>query len=404
MVQAAVFGFGTVGSGVVEILDKNAGQIARRVPGGLNVKYILDIREFPDSPYGGKVVHDIDQILNDPEIRVVCETMGGKEPAYTFTRKALEKGISVCTSNKELVEHKGAELLEIAREHHCSYLFEAAVGGGIPLIMPMLNCLEQEKITSITGILNGTTNYILTRMEQENAEFDDVLKQAQALGYAERNPQADVEAHDTGRKIAILASLLRGRSIRFDDLHVEGITKITPQDLAFAKAHGFRVKLLCVCRDMGEDLAVYAAPHLVGSDSPLYAVNDVFNAVLFHGNMVDDLMLYGRGAGKLPTGSAVVADMVTAVCHDGESVPIRWSREVEAPAPFEKCVNEFFIRAAKEDAEAVRAALEDMISEDWTDASCAEDAAFVTKAVTEGEFASKCAGLSLKQVIRICRK
>ena len=404
MVQAAVFGFGTVGSGVVEILDKNAGQVARRVPGGLNVKYILDIREFPDSPYGDKVVHDIDQILNDPEIEVVCETMGGKEPAYTFTKKALEKGISVCTSNKELVEYKGAELLGIAREHNCSYLFEAAVGGGIPLIMPMLNCLEQEKITSITGILNGTTNYILTRMEQENAEFGDVLRQAQELGYAERNPQADVEAHDTGRKIAILASLLTGKSVRFDDLHVEGITKITPLDLAVAGEHGFRVKLLCVCKDMGDGQAVYAAPHLVGSDSPLYAVNDVFNAVLFHGNMVDDLMLYGRGAGKLPTGSAVVADMVTAAVHAGENVPIRWSGEVEKPAPFEECVNEFYLRVDKADADRIKSALADGICEDWTSDAAGEDAVFVTGAMTEGEFAAKTAGEPLKQVIRIYRK
>ena len=401
MVQAAVFGFGTVGSGVVEILDKNAAQIERRVPGGLHVKYILDIREFPDSPYGDLIVHDIDEILADPGIKVVCETMGGKEPAYTFTKKALEKGISVCTSNKELVEYKGAELLEIAAAHNCSYLFEAAVGGGIPLIRPILECLEQEKITSITGILNGTTNYILTQMQQENADFDVVLKEAQALGYAERDPKADVEAHDAGRKIAILASLVTGKTVRFDDIYTEGITKITPADLAIAEENGYRIKLLGVYREEEDGPEVYAAPHLVESVSPLYSVSGVFNAVLVHGNMVDDLMFYGSGAGKLPTGSAVASDMVWAAGSAGKTIPIRWSSEVEAPVPFEKVRNAFYIRTGEEQAEAVKSAFAGLIDQDWSVSAPQGEAAFTTSQMTEAEFKEKSKGLVLEQVIRI---
>ena len=215
MIKAAVLGFGTVGSGVVELFDINRDSVKRRVPEGVEVKYILDLREFPDSPYADRVVHDFNIILDDPEIRVICETMGGKEPAFTFSKKALERGISVCTSNKELVAAHGPELLRIAAENNCSYLFEASVGGGIPIIRPMNTSLAPEYITKIIGILNGTTNYMMTRMEQEDISFEDVLKQAQDRGYAERNPEADIEGHDACRKIAILSSLMCGKTVRY---------------------------------------------------------------------------------------------------------------------------------------------------------------------------------------------
>ena len=218
MIQIAVLGFGTVGSGVVELIDKNQDAIRARFPEGVHVKYILDIREFPGSPYEDRVVHDMNVILEDPEVSIVCETMGGKEPAHTFSKSALERGKSVCTSNKELVAAFGPELIRTAAEHNCSYLFEASVGGGIPVIRPLLSALTQEKITSILGILNGTTNYIMTRMEDEGMGFDEVLKIAQEKGYAERNPEADVEGHDACRKIAILSSLVAGKTVRYEDI------------------------------------------------------------------------------------------------------------------------------------------------------------------------------------------
>ena len=328
MIEAAVFGFGTVGSGVVELIDKNQEQICRQVPEGIHIKYILDIREFPGSPYADRVVHDIEQILSDPEIRICCETMGGKEPAFTFTRRALEKGISVCTSNKELVESRGTELLKVAREHQCSYLFEASVGGGIPILRPLRCCLAQEDITSVMGILNGTTNYILTKMENEKAAFEDVLKKAQEMGYAERNPEADIEGHDCCRKIAILASLITGKKAAYEEIPCEGITDITQEDFEAAAAIGRKVKLLGVASRKGNGhFAVRTAPFLLTSENPLYAVSDVFNGILVHGNMVDDLMFYGRGAGKDATASAVVSDVIELALTAGHTIPGGWSEE-----------------------------------------------------------------------------
>ena len=232
MIEIAVLGFGTVGSGVVELIDNNQEWIRRSVPEGIHVKYILDIWEFPNRSYADRVVHNIDLITEDPEVKIVCETMGGKEPAFTFSRKALESGKSVCTSNKELVEALGTELMLTAKQNGMSYLFEASVGGGIPILRPLRNSLVQEEITTIGGILNGTTNYILTKMEQEGAAFDDVLKIAQERGYAERNPEADVEGYDCGRKIAILASLATGKKADYDEIPCEGITKIAAPDFA----------------------------------------------------------------------------------------------------------------------------------------------------------------------------
>ena len=351
MIYAAVLGCGNIGSGVVQVIEENQEQIRRAVPEGIEVKYILDLRDFPGAPFEHKVVHDLDVILNDPDISVICETMGGKEPAYTFSRKALERGISVCSSNKELVEAYGPALLKTAAEHNCSYMFEASVGGGIPLLTPLLTCLMQEEIDSIEGILNGTTNYILTKMEHEGAEYDAVLKEAQELGYAERNPAADVEGHDTGRKIAILASLMSGKTVRYEDETVEGITGITPADFVYASAAGYTIKLLGIARKKDGRLYVMTAPFMLPESHPLYSVNGVFNGVLVHGNMVDNLMFYGRGAGKLPTASAVVSDMINAVKCSPGTFPVRWDSEVLDIDPADENENSFFVRfeAGKEE-------------------------------------------------------
>jgi homoserine dehydrogenase len=401
MVETAVLGFGTVGSGVVEVIDKNQDAIRVQFPEGIHVKYILDLREFPDSPYKDAVVHDIDTILNDPEIRIVCETMGGKEPAYTFTRKFLEKGISVCTSNKELVAAYGPELIATAREHCCSYLFEASVGGGIPLLRTIETSLVQERISAIYGILNGTTNYILTKMDREGADFADILKEAQEKGYAERNPEADIEGHDTARKIAILTSLISGKTFRYEDVSCEGITKISREDFRYAKALGKSVKLLGVSRRDPETrlFSVETSPFLVDVSHPLNSASDVFNAVFLHGNMVDDIMFYGRGAGKYPTASAVVSDMIDCAVHIGRYIMRRWDPEVIRPADRGSQTRRFFVRieagAAKKAAELFEGLTE--VRAEGIDG----EFAFVTAPVSEKAFAEKAAELPVLSRIRI---
>lgn len=312
MINIAIFGFGTVGSGVAEVISTNQAEIRKELGDNIHVKYILDIRD--DIP---GVVHDINTILNDPDIKVACETMGGKEPAYTYTHMALERGISVCTSNKELVDAHGVELSAIARDHGCSYLFEASVGGGIPLLRTIREAFGHERVSRIAGILNGTCNYILTSMKA-GKDYATALSEAQANGYAERNPAADVEGHDTARKIAILASLVSGKKFSYEQVSCEGITGITQQDIADAEADGMAIKLLGVYEAEGSSIVV--APYLVPKSSPLYAVNDVFNGVMVTGNMVDNVMFYGRGAGKKPTASAVVSDVIECVKNQGRNV------------------------------------------------------------------------------------
>lgn len=399
MIQMAVLGFGTVGSGVVEIIEQNAHRIERAVPEGLHVKYILDIRDFPDSPYGDRVVHDLDIILNDPEVRLVCETMGGKEPARTFTQKALERGISVCTSNKELVAAFGPSLLKTAREHNCSYLFEASVGGGIPLLDTLLSNLAQEDITSVTGILNGTTNYILTKMESEGADYKEVLSRAQAMGYAERNPAADVEGHDAGRKIAILSSLITGKNVAYEEIHVEGITGVTMDDIKAADELGYGIKLLGRCCVTEQGLEVITAPFCVKKSHPLYPVRDVFNAVLVHGNMVDDIMLYGRGAGKLPTGSAVVSDLIQMARADKPLV-IRWDEEPMELVPFGMQKHCFWLRVENSIVDRVLALFTDsteLLHQDFSDFTV-----IMTGPVREDDFAQRTAGVEgILSVLRI---
>ena len=286
MTQIAVLGYGTVGSGVVEVLKTNHESISKKAGQGINIKYVLDLRDFPEDPIQEKIVHDYNIILNDPEVKVVVEVMGGVEPAYTFSKQALLAGKSVCTSNKELVARHGTELLKLAKERNLNYLFEASCGGGIPIIRPLNSSLTADEIDEITGILNGTTNYILTKMIQEGSDFDDVLKQVQALGYAERNPEADVEGYDACRKIAILSSLAFDKQVDYQDIYTEGITKITTADIRYAKALGMTIKLLAYSRKLEGHYFAMVAPFLLGPNDPLYSVNGVFNAIFVHGNVL----------------------------------------------------------------------------------------------------------------------
>ena len=311
MINIAILGYGNIGSGVAEVIEKNSAEIKKALGDTLKVKYILDIRDIPG------VVNDINVIVNDPEVKVVCETMGGKEPAFTYTKAALEHGISVCSSNKELVDAHGVELSGIAREHSCTYVFEASVVGGVPILRTLRESCGHENITKVAGILNGTCNYILTNMKA-GKDFDSALKEAQEKGFAERNPAADVEGHDTARKIAILASLVSGKKYSYEQVACEGITSITRHDFADAEAKGMSIKLLGVYD--AEKGSVNVAPYLVPIAHPLYGVNDVFNGIMIHGTQVDNLMFYGRGAGKLPTASAVVSDVIECAKNIGRNI------------------------------------------------------------------------------------
>ena len=380
MIKAAIFGYGTVGSGIYEVLTRNSAVIQGKLGDRIEVKYVLDLREFPGDPVQDVLVHDVNTILDDEEVSIICETMGGEKPAYDFTRRALELGKSVCTSNKELVEKHGAELLKIAQEHHCSYLFEASVGGGIPIIRPLCTSLAQEHIESITGILNGTTNYILSKMENEGADFETVLKRAQEKGYAERNPEADVCGYDAGRKIAILTSLAYGKNVDFADLYVEGITQITRMDFAYAKKLGTTIKLFAKSQCIDGKYYAMVAPFMVTADNPLYAVQNVFNAILVHGNMVGDTMYYGKGAGKLATASAVVADVIDCAKHLGKHVQVIWEEDKLEISPMDDFTRRFFVRVKGTD----RAQITENFGEvEFIDSVAEEETGFVTSEMTE---------------------
>ena len=344
MINIAVLGYGTVGSGVYEVIKTNQEIVNKRSGKEINIKYVLDLREFEGDPVQDVLVHDYDVILKDKDVDVIAEVMGGVDPAYTFTKEALLAGKSVCTSNKELVATHGAELLAIAKKNHVNYFFEAAVGGGIPIIRPLNTCLTADDITEITGILNGTTNYILTEMEQKGAAFDEVLAKAQEVGYAERNPEADVEGYDACRKISILTSMVVGQQVDYEDVHTEGITKISTLDFAYAKAMNASIKLLGTSKKKNGKIYSMVAPVMIGKNHPLFHVNDVFNGIFVHGNVLDDAMFYGRGAGKLPTASAVVSDIVDAVKNIGSNVPVIWEEEKYELGAFGDFENKFFVR------------------------------------------------------------
>lgn len=325
MAKIAVMGYGVVGSGTVEVFYKNKASLERKTGQELDIKYILDLREFPDSPYVEKFTKNFDDILNDDEVSVVVEVIGGINPAYDFVKKLLLSGKSVVTSNKELVAKKGAELLAVAKDKNVNFFFEASVGGGIPIIQPLHQSLAANEIDEIAGILNGTTNYILTKMIREGTSFEDALKNAQKLGYAESNPSADVDGHDTCRKICILASLAFGRHIYPDNIYTEGITKITLEDVDYADNFGGGIKLVgWAKRDENGDVQIMTCPAFVSDESQLYGVNDVFNAILVRGDSTGDVVFYGKGAGKLPTASAVVSDIVDAIRNTGKSKSLHW--------------------------------------------------------------------------------
>ena len=392
MIQIAVMGYGTVGSGVVEVLSTNQASIDKRVGEEVRVKYVLDLRDFPGDPVESVLVHDFETIVNDPEVKVVVEVMGGVEPAYTFTKRCLLAGKSVCTSNKALVAAHGAELLQIAKDKNLNYLFEASVGGGIPIIRPLQTCLTADEIVEISGILNGTTNYILTNMTYGGASFDDALKDAQDKGYAERNPEADVEGHDACRKIAILTSLVSGQRVDFEDIYTEGITKVTAEDIKYADKLGRVIKLLAMSKKEA-DGKYYAmvAPFLIDAANPLYSVNGVFNAIFVEGNMLGDSMFYGRGAGKLPTASALAADVVDACKNLNENLGFYWSDEKLVLGDTRDDKRRFLVRV-KGDAQADKAAMEALFGPvEVVDADLAGEFGFVTVSLSEAEYAERAA-------------
>lgn len=386
MIQVAVMGYGTVGSGVVEVIEKNKEEINKKSNEALNIKYILDLRDFPGDPYEDKIVHDVEVILNDPEVQIICETMGGLKPAYEFTKRALMSGKSVCTSNKELVATHGPELIQIAHEHTCNYLFEASVGGGIPIIRPLNYSLTAEKIDAISGILNGTTNYILTKMEREGAAFEEILKEAQEKGYAERNPEADIEGYDACRKIAILSSLMCGKNVRYQDIYTEGITKITADDFKYAKVMDCTIKLLGLAKEENGGLYAMVSPFLISKSHPLCMVNDVFNAVCVHGNMLGDSMYYGRGAGKLPTASAVVSDVVDCARHIGKIITCFWDAEDVKLTNVDEVERAFFVRVEKAKEQEAKETFGDVKE---ITAGVDGEFAFVTGRMSEKEFNEK---------------
>ena len=406
MIHAAVMGYGTIGSGVAEILDRNSVQITEAAGEEVALKYVLDLRDFPGSPVEDKIVHDFSVIEQDADVSVVVEAMGGLNPAYPFVKACLMAGKHVVTSNKALVAAHGTELLAIAREHQVNFLFEASVGGGIPIIRPLYRCLKGEVIEEITGILNGTTNYILTRMDRAGVSFEAALKEAQDMGYAERNPEADVEGHDTCRKIAILTAMATGKEVNYEDIYTEGITRITDVDFQYAEKLGASVKLFGSSRIDGEQVHAWVAPVMIGRDHVLYSVSDVFNGVMVKGNMVGTTMFYGSGAGKLPTASAVIA----AVRHKNMNIAIGWSEERQTIAPMDTSSYRYFVRVDG-NCEENRSRVEAVFGKaELTVLDGLDEFAFVTEKMTEAafkekavEFDSACQAFGKKGILQMIR-
>ena len=386
MINIAVLGYGTVGSGVVKVIRTNHETINKRAGEEIKIKYVLDLRDFPGDPVEEVLVHDFEQIVNDPEVDIVVEVMGGTGAAYNFAKRALEAGKSVCTSNKALVAKYGPELMEIAKEKEINFLFEASCGGGIPIIRALNSSLTADVVDEVTGILNGTTNYMLDKMNTEGADFNTVLKEAQEKGYAEADPTADVEGQDACRKIAILSSLAYGRFLDFEKVYTEGITKITPGVMEYAREMGRNIKLLGTSKRVGED-SFYAlvAPFLVGKNNPLHSVNGVFNSIFVHGNMLGDAMFYGSGAGKLPTASAVVADVVEASRHLHDTIPVNWSNEEMTLMDPDSVEGRFFVRVkdtSLDDVDKAFGKVDAVIEPD----ALPEEFGFITGLMTQGEY------------------
>lgn len=386
MVKVAVLGYGTIGSGVVQVLNTSKDIVTRNAGTEVEVKYVLDLRDFPGDPVEEILVHDYARIVNDPEVDIVVEVMGGTHPAYEFVKDALLKGKNVCTSNKALVAEFGPELVRIAREKSVNFLFEASVGGGIPIIRPILRSLTVDTFYEITGILNGTTNYILTKMYDEGGSFEEALKEAQALGYAEADPSADVDGYDAARKIAILSGLMYGKNLDFEQLSIEGIRNISKIDMDYAKFLGKKIKLLGITYNINGEIYTEVAPHMIGPENKLYNVDDVKNGIELKGNLLGDTMFYGAGAGKLPTASAVVSDIIDEAKHLHTNIPILWSDEPVVLAERGRHKSKFFVRVDR-DCNAIKNTfdLEQLVTlPDYQD-----EYAVVTAEMTFAEFYEK---------------
>ena len=396
--KIAILGFGTVGSGVFDVINMNSEIIAKRAGKPIEVKYVLDLRDFPGNPVEKVLVHDVNIILDDPEVKIIAEVMGGMEPAFEFTKKALSHGKSVCTSNKELVAAHGAELIELAAKNNCDYYFEASVGGGIPIIRSLCDSLVGDDILEIKGIVNGTTNYILTRMGEDGLDFNVALKEAQDNGYAERNPAADIDGIDAQRKAAILASLAVGAQVDCDDIPTEGITKVTAEDIAAAKGFGAKIKLLVNIRRDDEKVSAMVAPFLVFENCQLYHVNNVFNGILVTGNATGDVLFYGKGAGKLPTAGAVAGDIIEAAKYYGLPSDTIWSKEKANMAKQGSSVGRFYVRLNENEAMEARKLL-GVTAESASSKS--GEVAFITEAMSEDDFNSKIAKLNALSKIRV---
>lgn len=401
MIKVAVLGYGNIGSGVVQVLLKNKETIAKKAGDEIVPACVLDLRDFPGDVMEDKVVKDINLITQNPEISIVVETMGGTKPAYAFVKACLEAGKHVATSNKELVAAHGPELLEIAKAHHVSFLFEASVGGGIPIIRPLVSSITSDAVTEITGILNGTTNYMLTKMSEDGLDYDAVLEDAQERGYAERNPAADVEGHDACRKIAILSSLAFGKYVDYEDVYTEGITKITSADFAYAKVLGSRIKLFGTSKKKDDgSISTMVCPVMITNEHPLFAVNDVMNAILVRGESMGDLMFYGAGAGKLPTASAVVADVVNAARNPKITEIEPYEPGKMTVSDHLKSTHSYFVRVKGSDANAVA---ESFKAKQIVDAGIADEFGLITAEWAENEFDALCENYPVVSVIRLAK-
>lgn len=397
--NVAILGYGTVGSGVFDVITENNAIISKRVGQPVTIKYVLDLREFPGDRVESVLVHDYKEIMADPDVDVVVEVMGGLHPAYEFTKQALEKGIAVCTSNKELVAKHGAEFIRLAEEKNTNYLFEASVGGGIPIIRQLIRSITADEVEAINGILNGTTNYMMTEMREKGVSFDDCLKDAQAKGFAERNPAADIEGHDACRKIAILTSLAYGQQVDYEDIYTEGITGITSEDVLYAKELGRGIKLLGSSYRKDGNVYAMVAPRMVENTNPLYPVNGVFNAILLEGNMLGEVMCYGKGAGKLPTASAVVSDVIDAMKHRHTFIPVQWKSEKMELGKKEDMECRFFVRVEKDELDAAKAAFGEI--ETVSVSGLDSEIGFVTEKMSEAAFSEASEKVSVINRIRL---
>lgn len=395
MTNVAILGFGVVGGGVAELLTNNCEQVKRLGGDEVHIKYILDLRDFPSSPFADRVIHDFNIIAEDPEVDCVIEVMGGSHPAYEYTMAALKAGKSVITSNKEVVAEYGHEFLKAAEAHGVSYRFEAAVGGGIPVISPIISLLGQNKMFEVRGILNGTTNYILTKMFTLGASFEESLKDAQDKGYAERNPDADILGVDACRKICILTSLVTGILPRTDLIHTEGITGIRAEDVKAAEALGFSIKLLGRCIVTDEGIKVMVAPFMLGADSPLSSVSGVYNAVEVIGDPIGNVMFYGQGAGAGATASAVVGDLMQIMRSGRQCAQPTMVKTSDGILPFDSFTSRHYLAIKGEKAEAEKAfGSIQLISE-------GEEIAFITETMSERELEKAIFGLNIKSHIRL---